>query len=266
MFYGKSFLYDNVPSELYGLYIADIDAQAINSSMGSSAMEIYEQKIYRKAAPYFYGASPSPKLEFEFSAFSEKEMDAGQFELVQKWLFSSRTYKRFAIDQPDIQDIYFNAILNEPKIERVGGLIQGFRCNVVCDSPFALKYPKSTLYEYTASVVSTTETYYNLSDDTGDYLYPTSMVVTINNLGGDFKITNLDDNSREVIFTDLSPSEVLTISPLYQTISSSTGLKRLANSNYKFLRLVPNKNRLFIEGNVASIEMVNQFIAKKIGG
>jgi phage-related protein len=266
MFYGSSFLYDNIPSEIYGLYISSLNGDAINSSMGSSSMEIYEQKIYRRATPYFYGATPSPKLEFDFSAFSMGEMDATQFEAVQKWLFSSREYKKFAIDQPDVQDIYFNVILNDPKIERVGNIIQGFSCKVICDSPYALKYPQTTLYTYSESVVSRTETYWNLSDDTGDYLYPLTMIVTINNLGGGFSITNLDDNSRQVLFSDLSANEVLTISPVYQTIQSSTGLKRLGNSNYKFLRLVPNKNRLFIEGNVSSIEMVNQFIAKKIGG
>lgn len=266
MFYGRSFIYDNVPSELYGLYIMDVDTNAINASMGSSSMDIREQKIYRKATPYFYGSTPSPKLEFEFSAFSEQEMDAVQFEAVQKWLFSSRSYKRLAIDQPDIQDIYFNSILNDPKIQRVGNLISGFSCTVVCNSPFAFKYPSTTTYSYSASVIDTTETYYNMSDDTGDYLYPTSLIITMNNENGDVTITNLDDSSRVVSFTNLLANEVLTISPLYQTISSSTGLKRLSNSNKKFLRLVPNVNRLRIQGNVSSIQMVNQWVAKKIGG
>lgn len=265
-FYGRSFLYNDIPSELYGLYIADIDANAINESMGSSSMDIYERKIYRKATPYFYGSTPSPKLEFEFSAFSEQELDATQFESIQKWLFSSRSYKRFAIDQPDIQNIYFNAILNEPKIKRVGNLIQGFSCTVTCDSPFANLYPQTTTYTYTASVVDSTETYLNLSDDTGDYLYPTQMIITMNNTDGEVSITNLDDGNRVMSFTDVQPNEILTVSPLYQTIESSTGLKRMGNFNKKFLRLVPNKNRLRIQGNVASIVMINQWISKKISG
>lgn len=266
MFYGKSFLYDNIPSETYGLYISNIDADAINSSMGSSSMEIKETKIYRKPSPYFYGATPSPKLEFEFSAFSKEEIDASQFELIQKWLFSSRSYKKFAIDQVDIQDIYFNCILNEPKIQRVGNLIQGFSCNVVCDSPFAKKYPITTNYIYTVPIVNSTEIFYNESDDTGDYLYPNSLIFTMNTLGGNFSITNLDDSNRVVSFSSLLGSETITTSPLYQTITSSTELKRLQNSNKKFLRLVPGKNRLMIQGNVSSIVMVNQFIAKKIAG
>jgi phage-related protein len=265
-FQGRSFLYDGTPSELYGLYISNIDANAVNSSMGSSNMEILEQKIYRKPKPYFYGSTPSPKLEFDFSAFCESDMDYSQFALVQKWLFSSRTYKKFAIDQFDMQDVYFNCFFSDPKVETVGNLVQGFSCTVVCDSPFAYNYPKTTVYTFTESVVESTKTYYNLSGDTGDYLYPTNMVITMNSLGGNVSITNLDDSNRVVSFTDLLGGEVLTISPLYQTISSSTDLKRISNSNKKFLRLVPNVNRLLIQGSVSSISMTNQTIVKSIGG
>jgi len=266
MFQGRSFLYNEIPSELYGLYIMDIDAQAISSSMGSSSMEIYEQKIYRKASPYFYGATASPKLKFNFSAYSETEIDALRYESIQRWLFSSRNYKKFAIDQFDVQDIYFNAILNEPETIRIAGLIMGFKCSVECDSPFAYKQPQVNTYTYTATVVDSTEVFYNTSDDDGDYLYPDQLVITMNNTDGNINITNLDDSNRVVSFTGLAANEILTISPLYQTIESSTGLKRLSNSNKKFLRLVPDINRLRIQGNVASVEMTNSFVSKKIGG
>lgn len=264
--WGRSFIYDGTPSEVYGLYVQNIDTNAINESMGSSSMEIYEQKIFRKPQPYYYGSTPNPKLEFDFSVFSDREIDATAFESIQRWLFSSRQYKRLAFDQWDIQDIYFDCILNNPRIVRVGNLIQGFSCSVVCSSPFALKYPQTTTYTYSASVIDSTETYLNLSDDKGDYLYPTSLIIAMNNEVGNVSITNLDDSNRVMLFTDLSANEVLTISPLYQTVSSSTGLKRLGNFNKKFLRLVPGKNRLRIQGNVASIQMINQWIAKKIGG
>jgi phage-related protein len=258
-------MYDGVASEQYGLYIQDIDANAVNSSMGSSSMEIMEQKIYRRATPYFFGATPSPKLAFDFSAYSDGELDADTFEIIQKWLFSSRSYKKFQIDQPDIQSIYFNAILNAPKIERVGNIIQGFSCSVECDSPFAYHFPKTTTYPYTASVVDNTVVYNNRSDDVGAYLYP-KLVITMNNIGGTATITNASDSNRVFSFTGLSPSEVLTVDCSLEIISSSTGLKRLGNFNKHFLRLVPYVNSLRIQGNIASIAMTTQFIAKKISG
>ena len=264
-FFGSSFIYNNTPSELYGLRIMDIDANGINQSMGNSSMEILEKKIYRKATPFFFGSTPSPRLSFEFSAYADDEIDAESFSLIQKLLFSSTSYKPFQIDQVDLQSIYFNVILNDPKIERVGNLIRGFSCTVECDSPFAYFFPQTTTYTYTASTVDTTEIYYNGSDDTGNYLFP-NLVITMNNFDGDISIQNLDDNNRVSSFIDLQANEILTINTGLQTISSSTGLKRLSNSNKKFLRLIPGKNRLRIIGNVTSIAMTNQWIAKKISG
>lgn len=266
MFWGRSFLYNGIPSELYNLYIQDIDADAVNKSMASSSMEILEKKIYRKPQPFLYGMTPSPKLEFSFSAFSNDEIDASTFEIISKWLFSSRSYKPLAIDQFDVQDVVFYAILQEPEIVRVGNVIRGFSCTVSCNSPFAYKYPKTTTYSYTTTVVDSTEIYLNMSDDNDDYLYPSSLIITMNNVDGGISITNLDDNNRVVSFTGLNASEVLTINPSLQTISSSTGLRRLSNSNKKFLRLVPGRNRLRVQGNVTSISMTNSWVAKKIAG
>ncbi len=262
-YYGHSFIFNGIPSETYGLYIRDIDANGVNESMGNSSMEIMEKGIYRRSTPYFFGATPSPKLSFDMSAYFEGEIDAEFFALIQKWLFSNRSYKVLQIDQLDLQSIYFNCILNEPKVEYVGNLIRGFSCVVECNSPFAYKFPITTAYTYSASTVDTTETYINLSDDTGNYLYP-NLVITMNNFDGDISITNLDDGNRVSSFVDLQANEILTIDCSLQTISSSSGLKRLANSNKKFLRLVPGINRLNIVGNVASIAMTNQWIAKKI--
>lgn len=265
-FYGRSFIWDGVPSELFGLYIADIDANGINTSMGSSSMEIIEKKIFRRPAPYFLGATPSPKLQFEMSAFSENEIDASAFEDIQKFLFSSRNYKRLQVDQPDMQNIYFNAILTDPKINRVGNLIFGLTFTVTCDSPYAYKFPLVTTYTYSSSVVDSTEVFYNMSDDDGAYLLPNDMIITVNNEGGNVSVTNLDDDNRIMSFTGLQPNEVLTVSSLYQTLESSTGLKRMGNFNKKFLRLIPNRNRLRIQGNLSSFVMTNTFVSKKIGG
>jgi phage-related protein len=264
-FFGSYFIYDGIPSETYGLKIMDIDSQEVSKSMGSSSMEILEQKIFRRAQPYFYGATPAPKLDFAFSAFAENEMDAEMFQLVQKWLFSSRSYKKLQIDQADIRDIYFDCILTDPTIVRVGNLIQGFSCQVQCNSPFAWKFPSTINYTYTSSIVDDSVVYFNGSDDTGGYLYP-HLVITMNNLGGDVSITNSSDSSRVFSFTGLSAGEVITVDCSNQTISSSLGLKRLSNFNKKFLRLIPAVNNLRIQGNVANIAMTTQYIAKKLGG
>lgn len=264
-FYGSSFLYNNVASELYGLRISSIDSQAVNESMGSSDVEIMNKKIYRRATPYFYGSTPTPVLSFPMSAYSAEEIDSEFFQLIQKAFFSNRNFKKLQINQFDMQDVYFNCILKSPKIIRIGNLLTGIKFDVVCDSPFAWRFPKTTNYTYTASVVNDNVTYNNTTDDTGNYTFP-SLVITMNNIGGDISIVNSDDNNRVFTFTGLSPDEVLTIDCSLQTISSSTGLKRLSNFNKNFLRLLPKLNHLHITGSVANIAMTVQTIAKKIAG
>jgi len=264
-FYGSSFIFNGIPSETYGLRISDLDASGINESMGSNSMEIVNQKIYRRATPFFYGATPTPTLSFEMTAFSENEIDADFFSLLQKVFFSSRTYKVLQIDEFDMQNVYFSCILNDPKIVRVGNLLSGIKFTVDCNSPFAFEFPKTVSYSYTAPIVDSTIIFNNTSDDAGTYLCP-SNVLTCNSFGGDITITNSDDSNRVFFFDDLSANEVITIDNSLQTISSSTGVRRLSKFNKHFLRLVPGLNHLRIQGSISSFSMTTQFVAKKVGG
>ena len=79
---------------------------------------------------------------------------------------------------------------------------------------------------------------------------------------GDITITNRSDNNRVFSFTGLSPSEILTVDNSLQQISSSTDLKRMSNFNKKFFRLIPGINTIRFKGNVSSIAMTYQFVAK----
>lgn len=265
MFFGAGFIYDGISSEIYGLRIAELNAQGVNESMGSSDVEIVSQKLFRRSTPYFFGSTASPVLSFSMTAFSEEEIDAEFFQLIQKIYFSSRTYKKLQIDQVDMQGVYFDAILKEPTIVRVGNLLQGIKFTVSCNAPFAFNFPKTVTYPYTAAIVDSTIVFNNTSDDTGNYLYPDT-IITMNSFGGNVSITNLSDSNRISSFTAMSASEILTVNNSLQTIESSTGLKRLSNFNKKFLRLVPGVNRLRIQGNISNFSMTTQTIAKRIGG
>ena len=263
-FFATSFQFDGVPSETYNLKISGIDPSAISNSMGSNSMDVLSQKIFRRPMPYLLGMTPSSVLSFEIEIISPEEIDAETYQLVQRWLFSSRKYKKLLIFQEDMQGIYFNCIFNEPKTIRIGNKIVGFTATVECDSPFSWEFPKSLTYTYTTPVIDSTVIFNNRSDDYGNYLYP-NLVLTMNTFGGSATITNSDDSNRIFSFITLSPSEVLTIDNDLQTILSSTGLKRLSNFNKHFLRLVPGLNHLRLQGEIASLVMTIQFLAKKIG-
>jgi phage-related protein len=264
-FYAVSFSYNGIPSETYGLLISEIDGSGVSKSMGSGSVDIYNQKIYRRAVPFFFGASPSEVLKFTMSAHATSELTAVDFELIQKWLFSSRSYKRLQIFQPDLDTVYFNAIFNSPEIERVGNNIVGFTAEVQTNAPYAFMFPKTTTYTFTSPVVDSTKIFINSSDDSENYLYP-SLVITMNTFGGNVSITNVGDSNRVSSFTGLAAGEVITINSDTQIISSSTSLYRLSAFNKKFLRLLPGKNTLRIQGAVASIAMTTTFVSRRIGG
>lgn len=264
-FYGNSFLFDGIPSELYSLRISELDASGVNDSMGSFDVEIKEQKPLRRTVPYFYGAYATPHLEFDMSCYSENELTAEDYELIQKWLFGKGSYKKLQIVQYDMQDVFWWAILNSPETVKVGNQIMGCKFHVIANSPFGFSFPKTVTYTYTSSVINSNELFYNSSDDTSNYMYP-SCIITMNNTDGDLKITNSNDNNRVFEFTGLQANEVITIDNSLQTISSSSGLRRLGNFNKHWLRFVPGENNLLIQGNVESIAITFSNIVKKIGG
>jgi len=261
-FYSSGFIYNGVASNMYNLYVSEIGGDGSSTWNGAGSMEIYNKKLYRRSTPFFYGSAVGDNMEFELSFTSPEDIDSRTSELIQKWLFSSRSYKKLMIVQPDMQDVYMNVILNNPQVVREGNLIRGYTCTAQCDSPFGgWKFPKTKTYIYTAEVIDNTVTFNNASDDSGNYLYP-QLVITMNNAGGDITITNQSDGSRITSFTDLSPSEILTVDNSLQQISSSTDLKRMSNFNKKFFRLIPGINTIRFQGNVSSIAMTYQFVAK----
>jgi phage-related protein len=261
-FYASSFQFDGIPSEAHDLLISEIEGSAVDSTMGSSNMDILNKKIYRRASPYF-----SENLSFEISANTQSgdEIDAEDFQIIQAWLFSPRTYRKLLIMQPDMQSVYFNCIFNDPKIVRVGNKIVGFTATVQCDSPFAWNFPKTTTYTYAVPTVDSTVVFYNNSDDKGAYLYPTT-VITLNSYAGDVTITNLSDASRVLTLTGLSAGEVITMDSSTQILTSSLSLLRMSNFNKHFLRLVPGANSLRLQGKILTVALTTQTVSKKIGG
>ncbi len=261
-FYSSSFVYDSRPSSYFNLYVSEIGGDGSSAWNGAGSMEIYNKKLYRRSKPFFYGSAVGDNAEYELSFTSPEDIDSRTSELIQKWLFSSRSYKKLMIVQPDMQDVYMNVILNDPQVVREGNLIRGYTCTAQCDSPFGgWKFPKTKTYTYTAEVIDNTVTFNNSSDDSGNYLYP-QFVITMNNAGGSITITNQSDGDRVTSFVDLSPNEVLSVDNSLEQISSSTDLKRMSNFNKKFFRLIPGVNTIRFQGNVSSIAMAYQFVAK----
>jgi len=263
MFYGNSFIYDDIPSEFFNLYIGGIGDEGESTTNGSD-VSLLTQKIFRRPAPFLYGAEQAPTLSFPLSAYVPGQADAPQYSTVSAWLFGQQNYKVLRICQEDMQEVYFNCFLTTPEVVRVGNIIRAFTATVTCDAPWGYKEPKSYSYG-TYSGYSTTDTieFYNESGNSG-YTYPPSLIITANAFGGSVTITNITDNNRQFVFT-LSPYEVITLDNNLQTVTSTVETYPLGNFNKHWLRFLRGNNILSITGNITSISITTSPIEVKIG-
>ena len=256
-FYGKSFIFDGIPSETYGLFVANFE-QSVVESPGGGDVDIYKTSIYRRPVPFTYGTSQRPVLEFPLTFASENFIDAGDRSRIQSWLFGQSSYKKLQITQCDLDTAYFNCFLTSPSVKYVGNMAVAWDCKVVCDAPWAWEYPKTV-----SLGTSGTYSYYNKSANS-DYTYPL-LVFTISNVGDSFQIINLDDGNRTFLFDNLLANEVITVDNDRKIITSSLPGYKISKFNLKWLRLKKGMNRLVLSGAINSAYMTVQN-AVKVGG
>jgi len=265
MFWGKSFIWDSVPSETYNLGIVNFDTGKINSPAGSD-IEMFTKSVYRKPKVYLYGVSQRPVLQFSLTIGSPDYVDANMRSLIEKYLFGHTSYKKLQILETDLQDVYFNCLITKGVSSYIGNMNIGFECDVICDSPWAYEFPKTLYFDYPENVVTDTNyTFFNMSAN-NDYTYPT-IEFKINNVGvgNPVRITNYSDNDRIYGFTGLAKGELITTDCERQIFTTSRDIYRLNTFNKNWLRFVPGANLLNIYGGLSYLEIVTQNV-RKVGG
>jgi len=263
MFWGKSFIWDGIPSETYNLGIVNFDTGKINSPAGSD-IEIFTKSVYRKPKTYLFGVSQTPVLQFSLTIGSPDYIDGTTRNLIEQYLFGHTTFKILQIFESDLQDIYFNCLITKGVGSYVGNLNIGYECDIVCDSPWAYEFPKTITKTYANDIITDEDyTYYNTSAN-NDYTYAL-VDFTLNNIGDSFTLTNESDNDRQYIFTGLSNGENIYTDNDRQILTSDTGLRRMTNFNKHWFRLVPGANNLNINGGLSEFILTVQN-ARKVGG
>lgn len=259
-FYGKSFVFDGIPSELYNLTISSLSGEETSRV---ADVELITTKIYRRPTEYLYGVSQNPVLQFPIVFHTPENLSAEDFGNVSAWLFGQQNYKKLQIFQDDMYDMYFNCFLVQPELIRVGNIIRGVKAVVRCDSPFAYTFPQTAEYTYGSPPSSSAIIFTNYSQNSF-YIYP-EIQFTMTASGGNLSITNTTDSGRIFSFTGLAANEVITVNNDLQIITSSLSLLRLPLFNKKFFRLLPGKNVLSVTGSITNLKITYSF-AKKIGG
>ena len=251
-FYAYDFTFDDISSRDFDLKIITFDDGSLFEGVGSASVKIFSQKVMRKSKPYFLGVSQEPVLEFPITIGCEDPISGIQRDLISKWLFGRAEYKKFQIMQDDLLGAYFYCFLNDPEPLYIGGLNYAFTCNVVCDSPFAYKYPKTVSGSYVSKAQETFSIYNDSSED--NYLYP-EINFKISTSGSAFSLVNANDNNRAFQFGlnaegALLGDEEIGVNNDLQIIESSTGLRRLSKFNKNWLRFVPGINEITVTADI----------------
>jgi phage-related protein len=263
-FYGNSFIYDGIQSEVYDLRIFAFDSSNPSSGTAGGESSIYEKWLYRKEKPYFYGRYFQTPLEFDLTVGSFNYIDGITRNAIESWLLSSATYKPLRIVEDDIAENVFNAIITRSTHQFVGNLAYALTIHVRCDSPFAEYTPPVLTKIYADAIMSDSFVYINSSVYNG-YNRPT-ITFTMGSTPTYFSLINTSDSSREFRFDNLTAGETITVDNDKGIITSSLGSStlRLNKFNKNFFRLVQGVNSLVLTGYITNFTLSTKF-AKAIG-
>jgi len=243
MFKGVDFIFNNVPSETYGLKIGFTNGGDPRDTISGVVRSIEEHKNKRQSKPHFLGLEITNKLEFDLIVYSETELDTYDRQAIDNWLYQNE-YKYFSIVQKDFDGLYFKCIITESSKTEIGGVPYAKNIHVICDDSYA--YTNEYTYTYTSTTATTNHKIRNLSN-INDYLYVEDMKIVKNSLGS-VSIKNLDEN-REFFISNVFDNETLNIDNNLKKIKSSLGRSVISNFNKKWLRFVPISNTIALQGN-----------------
>lgn len=179
-FWGKSFSFNGIPCEEFGLMLYDVGTNKNSQKTFASCKTAVEDHLPQRWKPIFYGAKNDAKLEFSIvfgvnpcRAESHHYLDSQELDIIANWLTGHNTYHWLEIDQDDMVGIRYNAMIASLSVIEYNRFPWAFEAKVICDSPYAYQYPQ--VFEFDVNDGDTI-TIYNESN-VNDYLYPKAEVV-----------------------------------------------------------------------------------------
>ncbi len=258
------FIWNGIPSELYGMTIAFSDTD-YNYVPSGSGVTLQTDRVNSSVETYILGEVQDQVLEFPVEIYGDS-MDVFKQTEIKNWLYGTSGYRHLQICIDNYNTFYYNCKLI-PSTDVVFGAPNGFKFTVVCDAPGAWEYPKIVTYQFPK------HSYFdflfnNVSGDI-DYLRPIIEFKTTVNTYNFSLINNsdIDENGkpREFKFTDIGGGEVIEVNNKDKLISSSTGLFRLGKFNKKFFRFKPGVNEITAKGSCEYLKITYQNF-RRLGG
>lgn len=263
-FFGLNFIYGGITGSEFGLSISNLGDEGVTEIEGAN-VEPITQAIYRDPVNYLLGIKQSPALSIPITFTVNGELTAIQSSLISGHLFGRKSYLPLQIVQPDMEYIYYNCILINPSVIKVGNTIRGYKATILCDSPFA--WENSSIYTYVYNDFFVRENILiNCTSDADIPIYP-KLIIKTNVFEENIKITNNREPDSPFGIATIPPSETIVVNNRLQTVTSPISHKnylgKMERYGYNWLKLYPGINILSLEGCIDYITIIAKY-AKKI--
>lgn len=248
-FYGKSFSFDGISCEEYGLMLYDFDSTEQGNSEYAS-LDIDEDRVAGRHRSLFYNTYYKKPLEFklvfgadEYAADAREPIDRYDLQLISSWLTDRKEYCDLVIDQPDMERVRYRCIITDLEVLEHANNKWAFEATVHCDAPYGYLMPET--YEYTVTDSATIVLPCHSSINRP--FFP-NLKIEMN--GNSLSIVNQSDGNREFKLEGLPQSnEVITLDGETGVMLGNSGLNLYPYCNFKFPRLVRGDNTMVITGS-----------------
>lgn len=245
-----SFIYKNITSEDFDLYIGGINQNGITDMKSNISTEILYDYVTNRNENTIFGVKQKDRLfSFDLSLYSEQEITSQDALYIEDYLFNNPKLDKLVICQEDMMGYYFIGTFTKGEKIKVGGVTIGYNVTFTCDSPFVYSSERKDTTE--CNSISETEIIINNTSSGLCYLFPTIKWINTSPNGW-IKIINSSDNNRTFEMRELATNELITIDK-WQQMTSSLGLNRLDNCNYNFIRLTKGVNKIKVIGTSQQI-------------
>jgi len=255
-FQGTSFIFDGIPSETYGLVLANFDSGKQGAANYGGSMKVHEDRIAARATGLDYGATMNEALSFPLSfvtCHDGHSFDRYDQAAIAGWLTGHKDFKTLAMCQEAMEGIFYKWRITQLEALEAGMRQVGFTGTVVCDGPYAYRTAPDTVAENTTSLL-----FRNLSN-VNDYYRP---IIELRCTGNSLSIVNEVDGSQFTLSGMPNRDKLITIDCQNQTMMSDDGtsLYPLWNLDIvkRFPRFLRGDNPLTLSG-IDSIRIHNVF-------
>lgn len=263
LLFTKRFEYNGINSAQYGLFFGRIDTDRLKKICGDVEYQTayYSSQNRRMIHGIDYDSSP---LSFDIEIISEAPISLSKAKEIRRWLFHSpvyhKLYQSYADDNSiekingQIRRTYVECIFINPEELRYADGLHGWKCTCQLSSGMAFQEEVQYTYTYTDF---TNNILVNVDSDYNDYLFPT-LTIRSNSGSTPISIKNITDNNRTMVLKNIWFGIVVTVDCALGMISNSSNIFSAGLEDMKFLRLLPGKNELEVDGaNSLSIRWQN---------